>query len=434
MEGEELQGLVDLGRLLARGAATGIKEVVFYSCSPTSGSIAPLGEAIKQGKLPHLSKLKLISCMFEPGDLHMLVNGLAAAPCRLRTLHITFLENMRLSEDNITHLNTALEAGGGLGALQKLVLFNVKSPHHKNLDSLLRTLATKAPCSRTLNDLGIWHSTFTRVGARTFMQALGGGAFPNLSALYLDIAWDKLTMKELLNALLALAEAGKPAQLVKLSLHSTMKLATCVKGLAAVFKAGGLPCLTDLNLAVPVTNSPGVSKIFDPWKKLGSRIKLERLGFGIGTPPMSEIVGVRLIEALRDPDVCPLLYVVTYTPPTINRGDLEAMLEQRRQTWEERRMAATAAAAAAAAPGAADEDEDEEEERRIPAAVAVAAAAAAMEKEEDEEDGVEVVAAATAVMVIAGEDQEQEQDEEEGEDEEEQKEKGDEEEVAMAEE
>lgn len=149
------------------------------------------------------------------------------------------------------------------------------------------------------SDLPALLSVSKEVG-KAFIEALGRGDFPALTELHLrgcriDLEYDDLT-----NAFVSLAESSRPSRLVELSLHAYED--TSVDKLTPVFEAEALPYLRSL-VVTGLEHTGTRGELWNTWKALGPKIKLERLVVPSAcTNPSRFRDGV-----LEDPDFCPFL-------------------------------------------------------------------------------------------------------------------------------
>jgi hypothetical protein len=288
--------LADVFTACFGGRAPNVEELGLYDWRENMGTIGPLGGYIGEGKLPMLSKLKLYGCKLSKDDFCALLDGVAALEGGLRDL---CLDTVRLAQESVGDLAVALRGGGGLGRLETLKLLDAKGLYRMSRDPILRALADGAPCSQTLKKLALFGCSFTQPTLQTLFQALGSGRFPHLAHLQLrDRTIDAGLMGGLVDTLVALVHARTPARLVGLDLGGPASLARSMVELARAFAAGALACLTAVTIEAPKVNG-SLSDVLDSWKKMGSKIKLTRLGLITEMPPQA---ASSLLEALKDPD------------------------------------------------------------------------------------------------------------------------------------
>lgn len=182
-EAEEEAMTVAVPRILQRttqGCFFMLQELKLESWTDETPSLALLGQAIAEGKLPDLSLLDIRYCTLPSEQFRAIVDALNGPHGKLLRLSYGGFE---FAEEDLDYLAGALTtAGGGLSQLEELKLFFFF--YDKPVDSILVALPDGAPCAATLQVLDV-QAALTAASLRTFFEAFGRAAFPRLTKLRL---------------------------------------------------------------------------------------------------------------------------------------------------------------------------------------------------------------------------------------------------------
>ncbi len=318
-EDESFTGVIGA---IAHGRAPRLQEIeLMGNFGGEVSSLGPLGQAIGQNHFPALSSLEMWHFLLPPGEFRAFVDGMRGyGGLRRLTLNLT-----EVSAGDMEYLISALKSQeGGFGRLEDVSI----DCRHLPLDHLLVALAEGAPCAKTLTKLTLDDaSTFA---LEPFLHAFAGNVFPSLREL--NLRGDQAA-RGVARALLALANKHTPCRLTDLCPDGALDWAAFIQDLTQVFDAGGLDCLVYLGLDIDREGEEGVAALFEPWKALGPKIKLEWLYLDA---KISDSLQAKLLEYLADPAFCPYLrrFSTSRSSPTIKREDVDAALEARRQKRE----------------------------------------------------------------------------------------------------
>jgi hypothetical protein len=324
--GVEMTGVL---QALGQGHAPGLKLLVLMGWQAEMGSVAPLGHAIREGKLPYLSYFYVLWCQLRSEDFRAIVDGLRAGPVQLQCSELSPYHRSPMGGD-VPYLADALAAGGGLGQLEELRI-GVDTGED---DAIVEALTGGAPCARTLQALSL--DTFWGHDDAVYTLLKGLGEFPRLTKLELEVRQkEPRFMHALARALISLKAKGAPSRLAELRLE--LNTYHCLDELGYVFNVQALPHLTTLEItdSMLADSEEGVFFSYEPWFALRSKIKMERLGLLLSLDDKPE-AKEGFLKAIADPRFFPSLLELTSWPYGVSKEEVEAAFETR---WQKKREA-----------------------------------------------------------------------------------------------